>query len=595
LETLDLPPFAPYMPDEIRLILSKGQINLKGRAQGRLTAAGPEASFAGDVVVRNFAAADPVHDRSLVNFDQLAITGIDAAYPALKLRVNQVALDGLSASVVIDTNRQINLLSVLATNPPRKAASAPASPPPSIDLGALVIDKASLHYVDESVEPHATFDLQELSGSVKGISSQPRGLAVVDFRGNVGQFSPFAVSGGIDPLAKDITLDVAVSVTNLELTPMSPYIEKYGGFPLNKGKLLLQLNYDVNHRKLAATNKVVIADLTLGARNASTNATHLPVKLGIALLKDRQGKIDLDIPLSGSLDDPSFRVLPLVWQVVNNLLVKAAASPFSLLGRIVGGSGEELSSVDFAPGQAVLAPSEEAKIKKLSDALYQRPALTLQIAGACSPAADGAVLARQHLQRRVNRLRAEEQAAAGQPVQDVDSIQLEPADYARLLQALYVRTFGTNVTVPTNAPALAGAPSPEQTLVLAIVPSSPEPSPRARTQNLRGAEILMLHMNASKPPPKAAPPKPAAGLPQPAAPAPSAPSSPDIAQMEQQLLAQIQVTDDELLQLEQERAKAVQSALLQPGQIQADRVFILAPKPLNREAQGETRAIFSLE
>ncbi len=367
LDGLDLPPFAPYLPPQVRIAIGKGQLSVHGRAQGAFTPDGPAGSFAGDVSLVHIATSDLRHDRDLVKFDELAVKGIKASYPAVNLQIEQVALAGLKANLVIGTNGQLTLQAIISNNPP-KTVTAPApspAPPTMLDLGALVIDKASIHYVDESVEPRATFDVQELSGTIKGLSTHPQGPATVDFRGNVDPFSPYSISGSVDPLAKDMTLNLTVSFKNVDLTSLTPYMEKYGGYPLNKGKLLLQLSYDLAQRKLAASNKVVIADLTLGARNNSPTATHLPVKLGVALLKDREGRIDLDVPLSGSLDDPNFRIGPLILQVVQNLLAKAATSPFTLLGRALGGGGEELSSVDFAPGEALLAALRKSQTPEI--------------------------------------------------------------------------------------------------------------------------------------------------------------------------------------------------------------------------------------
>jgi hypothetical protein len=603
---LDLPPFAPYLPSQIRLALSKGQLGVHGRAQGAVASNGPAGSFAGDVSLNNVATADLRHDRDLVKFDALTVKGIKASYPAVKLQIEEVALKALKANVVIDTNQQINLVTIYSNNTP-KAATPPASssaPPASIDLGELVIDKASFHYIDESIEPRASFDVQELSGTIKGLSTHPQGPATVDFQGKVDAFSPYSISGSVDPLSKDISLNLAVSFKNVDLTSMTPYMEKYGGYPLNKGKVLLQLNYDLTRRNLAASNKVVIADLTLGAKNNSPEATHLPVKLGVALLKDREGRIDLDVPLSGSLDDPNFRIGPLIMQVVQNLLAKAATSPFTLLGRALGGSGEELSSVDFAPGEVTLAPSEKTKLQKLSKALYERPALTLQIAGACAPATDGAVLAREHLRRRINKMRADEQAAKGQAVQSVESIKLEPAQYARLLKKLYKRTFGNAgpkqaASIPTNTVAttnILAEPAPGKVPELVYVPSTSEEPISSSRQLVKAGEKLIRHENAQRSPALATPPMPIAQVQAPpATEVVAATSAPDLAQMEERLLAEIRVTDDELRELEQKRARAVQSALLQSGQITPERIFILAPKPINAAAPGEARANFSLE
>jgi hypothetical protein len=595
---LDLPPFTPYLPRQIRIALAKGRLDVRGRAQGAVTPDGLAGSFAGDVSLKSFATTDLMNGRDLVKFDELAVQGIKASYPPVKLQIEEVALAGFNVNLVIDTNRQINLLTVISYNAPKKAgvpAPSTAAAPP-MDLGALVLEKASFHFVDESIQPHGTFNLQELSGTIKGLSTQSQAPAKVDLRGRVDQFSPYSISGAIDPLAKELSLNLTVSCQNIDLTPMGPYMEKYGGYPLNKGKLVLQLNYDVARRRLTATNRVVIADLTLGPKKDSPAATHLPIKLGVALLKDREGKIILDIPLSGNLDDPNFKIGPVILQVVQNLLAKAATSPFSLLGKALGGGGEELSSVDYAPGESVLAPSEKDKLRKLAKALYERPALTLQIAGACAPAADSAVLARRNLRRRINQLRAEEQAAAGQPVPSVESIHLEPADYARLLQKLYERTYGPNqiASPPSSTPLPAANLPPEKTPKLVYLPSWSEPSSMGASGFVKGGERLIQH-DAAQRIARAAAPKPVAQLPATSTPAAVAPSAPDAAQMEQKLLADTRVTDDELRELEQMRAKAVQTALLESGQIPPERVLILAPKPVNTAAQGETRANFSLE
>jgi hypothetical protein len=232
----------------------------------------------------------------------------------------------------------------------------------------------------------------------------------------------------------------------------------------------------------------------------------------------------------------------------------------------------------------------------LAKALYERPALTLQIAGACAPAADSAVLARRNLRRRINQLRAEEQAAAGQPVPSVESIHLEPADYARLLQKLYERTYGPNqiASPPSSTPLPAANLPPEKTPKLVYLPSWSEPSSMGASGFVKGGERLIQH-DAAQRIARAAAPKPVAQLPATSTPAAVAPSAPDAAQMEQKLLADTRVTDDELRELEQMRAKAVQTALLESGQIPPERVLILAPKPVNTAAQGETRANFSLE
>ena len=397
---LDLRPFQPYLNEQVRLTITSGQFNTHGRV--RYTPAGggaPLLTFAGEMDLTNLITSDQVFFKEFAKWDALNVAGIDFKLQPNQLQVQEVKWRGLQTSVIIGPDQRPNLKAIM----PEKAATPPGGPATPtapaaaaaptkagdfpVQLGALVLENMSVHFEDESIEPHCAFDVQELSGTVKGLSSQEQGTATVDLHGKVGAASPFSISGKVNPLAKEPQLDLGVAFTNTDLTAFSTYLEKYAGHPLNKGKLSMGLHYDINQKQLKAENKFLIDHFTLGPRNDNTNATHLPVKLAVALLKDRNGQINLDIPLSGRTDDPQFRIAPLVFKVVVNLIVKAATSPFSLLGALVGG-GEELSFVQFEPGRADIPDAEAQKLEKLVKALYERPAVNLEIAGSFDPEKD---------------------------------------------------------------------------------------------------------------------------------------------------------------------------------------------------------------
>src|SRR5262249_3974324 len=151
-------------------------------------------------------------------------------------------------------------------------------------------------------------------------------------------------------LAKDLFLDIRANARDIELSPMSPYAIKYAGYGIEKGKLSMHLKYLLERRKLSAENGIYLDQLTFGEKVDSPTATKLPVLLAVSLLKDRNGVIDIKLPISGSLDDPKFSLGKIILQVLGNFIMKAATSPFALLGAAFGG-GEELQSVDFAAGR----------------------------------------------------------------------------------------------------------------------------------------------------------------------------------------------------------------------------------------------------
>ena len=613
---LDLRPFQPYLNEQMCLAVTSGRFNTRGHV--RYTPAGsgaPLLRFAGEMDLTNLVTSDQVLFKEFVKWEALNVTGIDFDLQPNQLQVQEVKWRGLQTSVIIGPDQRPNLKAIM----PEKAPNAPggsatpaaptetAAPPATaaptkagefpVQLGALVLENMSFHFEDESIEPHCGFDVQELSGTVKGLSSQEQSTATLDLHGKVDAASPFSISGKVNPLAKDLQLDLGVAFTNTDLTAFSTYLEKYAGHPLNRGKLSMGLHYDINQKQLKAENKFLIDHFTLGPRNESTNATHLPVKLAVALLKDRNGQINLDIPLSGRTDDPKFKIAPLVFQVVLNLIVKAATSPFSLLGALVGG-GEELSFVQFEPGRADIPDAEAQKVEKLVKALYERPAVNLEIGGSFDPEKDRAALASAKLEQQLKVLRLKELADTGKPVPSMEALQLEPAERERLLNRLLM-DLGTNQTlvlqVPPTAPdtntvaaVSAGPPAGQALQAHASKVQSTTARMPLPTSGSKGATDLVAAK--AKNPSAATKTVPARLLPTAPAGALLAPE-----QIEAKLAAAIQVSVDDQRDLIKQRAQAVQSWILKTGKVAPERLFIITPKSAAAPAAGEPRANLSLD
>nr|BFE94101.1 hypothetical protein GCM10020185_46370 [Pseudomonas brassicacearum subsp. brassicacearum] len=196
------------------------------------------------------------------------------------------------------------------------------------------------------------------------------------------------------------SLDIATSFKRVELTTLTPYSGKFAGYRIRKGRLNLDLHYRITQGKLQAENKVVVEQLQLGEKVDSPDAVSLPLKLAVALLKDSDGKISIELPVSGDLNDPQFSVMPIIWQTLRNLVVRAAQAPFKLIGGLVAGGGsEDLGSVAFAPGSSDLSKDNEGTLLKLSEALGKRPELRLEIEGTAAESSDGPLLAAQRLER----------------------------------------------------------------------------------------------------------------------------------------------------------------------------------------------------
>ncbi len=591
---LSLAPLQPYAEPRVNLALQSGALNVHGAARfDPVNTNTPLLTFQGDVSLTNFRSSDTITGQEFLDWENLGVRGIDFTLAPTQLGIDEVKFTGLRVNLVVSSNGQPSVLGLIKP-PPASAGPANSSPAepaaggfkmPALELfpvklGALVFEHGSLGADDESLTPRFKTRVEEFSGSVKDITFPGLARATVDLHGKVSALAPFAVTGSVTPDLTNPFVDLTVTFTNTDLTPFTPYSEKFAGYPLNKGKLAFDVHYLIENRAVKGENAVTVDQLTFGAHNQSPFATKLPVKLGVALLKDRNGRIALNVPVSGSLDDPKFKLGGVVWQVIVNTLVKAATSPFALLGALVGG-GEEMQYVDFDPGSATLNDSQTNKLVKLTKALYERPALNLEIGATYDPQSDTDALGRQNLREKMKTLRLQEIVKRGRPAPPRDGLVLNDSDYERLLRAAYREAFNT-----TPEAALREALSGGSTNAPGSGPSAVSPTPT--TSGLGKGAVALLQKSKSL-----------AELQQQTQPTASGASSKPRTErelirdeLERRLMTTTPVTDAELVELMQRRAETVRKFMADTG-VPADRLFLLTPK-VDASALGKARAVFSL-
>ncbi|MEO8429834.1 MAG: DUF748 domain-containing protein [Verrucomicrobiota bacterium] len=573
-------------------VLSSGTVFPQQSSPQTTDANAPRLLFKGWLSITNLLTVDQAAFEEFVKWNSLEVEGIDFEMQPERLQIDTVRLDGLTGSLLIGPDKRSNLAAIFptATNAaPSAAAPAPAelaartSPIPfPVGVGTLSLSNSSFRFADTSIEPHCQFGVQEFSGTIKGLSSEAAATADLDLTGLVDEQSSFAIAGKVSPLAQDLAMSLTISNRNLQLTPFTPYMEKFGGYPLNKGRLSVNLHCDIQGKELKAQNHFQIDQLILGQHNDNPDATRLPVKLAVALLKDRNGRIDLDVPLAGRLDDPQFRVGPIMLKVVANLIGKVATSPFKLLGALVGG-GEELSFVEFEPGEVGWLEGETNKLGKLTKALHERPAVNLEIEASVDARLDRDALARKFVRASIRAQRLQELTEVGQTPAAAESLEVEPAEYERLLRAAVVKQFGTNLSDAVSAlaaekstnqpPARATAgPGKKQGLVRRIVGllalhKKDSPAGAARRQAKADAALLKQNPELATMPPEV---------------------------MEILLASKTEVPADAFLKLMQDRAQAVQAELIKSGQVTAERLFLITPRPVSTNSQGQARVNLSL-
>src|SRR6185369_15730983 len=342
--------------------------------------AGMGAGVKGDLTIDDFRASSASPDRAtagrglalvrdggggrqLLNWKSLSLRGVEFAMApgtATRFTVGETTLSDFFARIALDESGHLNLQDVThpapgPVLPAADAASAAASaaapqasaptvaasgPAAIIRSGPIVVVGGRINYDDRFVKPNYNANLSEVSGRLESFSSeppapgQPPQLADLAVKGRVEGTATLEVAGKINPLAKPLVLDLKAKVRYLVLP----------------------------NGELTATNKIVLHQLVFGEK-AEGATTTLPVKLAVALLADSHGVIDLDLPVSGSINDPQFSIGGIVWKAITNLFVKVVSAPFTLLASAFGGgSSGERSYIEFAPGTAALGDAQRESL-----------------------------------------------------------------------------------------------------------------------------------------------------------------------------------------------------------------------------------------
>lgn len=497
-DAVDLPVHAaaPYLADQLNIAVLRADASFKGQVRYAQTPSGPEVQVQGDASLEAFrantvagspsagvssaeAAAAESPDlgvtEELLSWKSLTVPGISLAMApgtATRLQVRQAALSDFFARIIVSPSGRINLQDLVKA-PQSVESNTPSQPDAIVKMGPISVANGNVHFSDRFIRPNYSANLSELQGTLSEFASQAIDgsvqMAYLDLRGRAEGTASLEVTGKANPLAKPLVLDIKGKVRDLDLPPLTAYSIKYSGYGIERGKLSMDVNYTVlPNGQLTANNKLVLNQLRFGDEvKGAPNS--LPVKLAVALLADSNGVIDIDLPISGSLNDPQFSIGSLVGKVVTNLIGKAITAPFSLITNAMGGGGaatDELSTVVFAPGSSVLSPAAGQGLDQVAQALAARPALSVTVVGTASLEQERDALKRENLKAL---LLVEKRRRAVTSGQDASDSTLTDAEYPVLLAQVYRRA---DIAKPRNALGFAkDIPVAEmEALLLASIP-----------------------------------------------------------------------------------------------------------------------------
>ncbi len=462
LRRIPLTDFDAYLPEGLNIILADGSLDTRLTYALAKRGEGLGGTFAGSLGVRSFRCLDADADDLLI-WESLQLDKVSGRLEPFSLKIGEISVAKFFSKIVIDHDGRLNLQKLhtppsgeqgpaaggqkeggptpqaKAPQPVQPAQQAlPAKPQRQVAIDTVILQEGTLAFSDRHLNREYDTTFYNLGGRISGLSSEESKFAEVDLRGNLENLSPLQITGKLNPLRDDLYADITVRFADIDLTPLTPYSGTYVGYGIDRGKVSFDLKYTIENKQLNSENKVFIDQLTFGDKIESNKATTLPVRLAVALLKDRKGEIHLDIPVTGRTDDPQFKVWRVVWQIIKNLLVKAATSPFSLLQSAFGGK-EDFSVIPFAAGSAHLAEAEKAKLAKIAQALNDRPSLKVDIKGYVDKERDPEGYRAELLNRKmkVEKFLVLVKEKRNQPGDSAETMTIAPDEVSRYLKAVY--------------------------------------------------------------------------------------------------------------------------------------------------------------
>ncbi|MDZ7804962.1 DUF748 domain-containing protein [Thiohalophilus sp.] len=435
-DALALSPAAPYLQQFARVGIESGRVSLGGQ----LSVSGDEPlAYRGRVDVEQLSLVPLTDDTPVAGWQALRIERLDLSLAQRSVETSSVSIEGVSGRVIIREDRSTNIGQLLVARAggeaaPSGEADSESAAPFRISVAGIVLTDGGLHFADRSLPLPFSTRIHELNGEISSLASDTQAPADVRLEGQVGEHGLARIEGAIHAWQPMRDTNVTLTFRNLQVPAYSPYTAAFAGRRIAGGRMDLDLGYRLADGRLEGSNAIALHDLRLGEKVESPEAMDLPLGLAVALLKNSEGVIEMDIPVTGEVGDPQFKLGGAIRQAVMDAIIKVVSSPFRFLAGLVGAGDEDLQRILFPAGRSELTPPQLERVALLRKALAKRPALALELAGPFDPEVDGPVLKRR---------RAVEALAARLREQgrEVSSPDLTAASTQDAMEALFARAY----------------------------------------------------------------------------------------------------------------------------------------------------------
>ena len=372
LESFAISNVKAYLTDVMNVGKMDGLLDANLRARGNLSDI-MKMIVSGDVAIGDVDIRD-TKDNQVLSLSKLAVAvnGINLHDNVYDIKA--VQLDGLAShfDVYADGNNFSRLMAKggkgkADKNDGTAAAQSDATPAMKLNVGRLAINDAAFTYNDFTLPDAFSFPVKKLNITAENISTSGDNNAKLFAQLPHGGVAIIRWHGNIDNWKQNQSL--ALSIKNLQLKDLSPYAVAYLGCPFTDGTFSFVSDNNIRFSQLEGHNKIDLFNPEVGEKRSDVEAkVNIPLKAALYILKDKDDRVELDVPVSGNIDSPEFSYMKIVWKTLGNLLVKVATSPFRAVGKAMGLSGD-LDFIAYNPLQTSFTSEQYNTFNKIVEVL----------------------------------------------------------------------------------------------------------------------------------------------------------------------------------------------------------------------------------
>ena len=384
-----------WLPAQVAVKIVSGTLS----ANGRVRVQKGHAGYAGAVAVRDARLDELDSGKLLLGLKSLETNEAKLSFAPFGAEIGELVVRGPRGRLVIEADRSAAFARAFRAQENPNEADKPLP----VTLRRLRIEDGTLEFADRSLDSPFAVTIRELSGAVTGLSTALGDPARIQLQGRVAKYGSARIRGTLNLQQPKTLANLTATFRNLDLATFTPYTAKFAGYRIDSGRLSAELRYQVRDGRLTGSNQLTIEQMRLGEKVESASARDLPLELAVALLSDSNGRIDLDIPVIGNLNDPQFDFGGLIARAIGNVIGKLASAPFRALGAFFGDEEKDRGEVHFEPGSAALTPPEEENLAQVAKALGERPQLGVAVRGGYDPETDLPALGVDAVRREIAR------------------------------------------------------------------------------------------------------------------------------------------------------------------------------------------------